>query len=274
MRDQQRRSCTRRPGFLLPFRLPALASWVILRPLGSWTFLTVGLPDTGRAGPHRGCHVAHAQDATGQGAPLTPGTVVRSRLTITLQPAPAASQRPVPTAPLAHSIGGGHRHEASTGVHLRSPIPPGGHAATRRREALPRSPAVFSLPVAPGWNGSPWASSSSFAPRSHPRRTSRRRQAIAHWPGYYTLDISRTSIGASHLHSCTLMSHVHPGRLHRHLRHTLGDQPADHLAQHRVERLVLAQLLVPLAWLDAGCADRHRHDLLAHIDRGDPRVHD
>ena len=32
------------PGFLSPFRLSAFASWVILRPLGSCTFLTVGLP--------------------------------------------------------------------------------------------------------------------------------------------------------------------------------------------------------------------------------------
>ena len=32
------------PGFLPPFRLPAFASWVILRPLGNGAFLTVGLP--------------------------------------------------------------------------------------------------------------------------------------------------------------------------------------------------------------------------------------
>jgi len=35
---------TQFPGFLSPFRLSAFASWVILRPLGSSTFLTVGLP--------------------------------------------------------------------------------------------------------------------------------------------------------------------------------------------------------------------------------------
>ena len=67
--------------------------------------------------------------------------------------------RPVPTAPLEHPTGGGHLHEASTEVHSRSPIP------------------TFSSPVTPGWNGSPWASSPSFAPRSHPRRTSGRRRA-------------------------------------------------------------------------------------------------
>jgi len=57
-----------------------------------------------------------------------------------------------------------------------------------------RIPAVFSSPVTPGWNESPWALTPGFAPRSYPRRTPRRRQAIAHWPGYYTfdIDISRT----------------------------------------------------------------------------------
>lgn len=32
------------PGFLPPFRPPAFASWVILRPLGNEAFLTLGLP--------------------------------------------------------------------------------------------------------------------------------------------------------------------------------------------------------------------------------------
>ena len=76
------------------------------------------------AGPQRGCHVAHEQDSIGQGAPFTPGTVVRSRPATILRPAPAAFQRPVPTAPLTHPIGGGHLHEASSGVHSRSPITP------------------------------------------------------------------------------------------------------------------------------------------------------
>src|SRR6266542_2041921 len=77
-------------------------------------------------GPHRGCCVAHEQDATGQGAPFTPGTAVRSQPTTTPRLAPAASQRPVPTAPLEHPTGGGHLHEASSGVRLRSPIAPPG----------------------------------------------------------------------------------------------------------------------------------------------------
>ena len=175
-----------------------------------------------QAGPQRGCHVAHEQAATGQGASLTPGTVVRSRPATTLQPAPAASQRPVPTTPLHHPIGGGNRHEASSEVHSRSPITP---AASQPPEPGSRSPPVFSLPVAPGWDGRPWASSPGFAPRSHPRRTPRRRQANAHWPGYYTFGISRTSSGGPHLNSCTLMSHVLASGLHHHLGDSLAGQP-------------------------------------------------
>jgi hypothetical protein len=113
------------PGFLLPFERPAFASWVIVRPLRRWAFLTVGLPAyQQQTAPQRGCHVAHEQDTTGQDASFTPGTVVRSRPTTTLRPAPAASQRPAPTAPLLHPTGGGHSHETSTEVHSRSPITP------------------------------------------------------------------------------------------------------------------------------------------------------
>jgi hypothetical protein len=139
--------------------------------------------DRPTAGPQRGCRVAHAQATTGQDASFTPGTVVRSRPATTLRPAPAAFQRPVPTALLLHPIDRGHFHEASTEVHA---IRPSSRRPHRRQDRGAPSPPVFSLPVAPGWNRNPWASSPSFAPRSHPRRTSRRRQANTHWPGYYT----------------------------------------------------------------------------------------
>ena len=89
------------------------------------------------AGPHRGCHVAHEQDATGQGALFTPGTAVRSRPVTIPRPAPAAFQRPVPMAPLEHPIGGGHLHEASSRIHLRSPIPPDGWSPPRCRAGAP-----------------------------------------------------------------------------------------------------------------------------------------
>ena len=108
-----------------------------------------GDPSTG---PQRGCRVAHQQDPTGQGAPFTPGTMVRSRPATILRPAPAALQRPVPTAPLAHPIGGGHLHEASSGVHSRSPITPHGWPPSGIGKQQ-RFPPVFSSPTAPGWNG-------------------------------------------------------------------------------------------------------------------------
>jgi hypothetical protein len=107
---------------------------------------------------------------------------VRSRPATILRPAPAALPRPVPTAPLQHPIGGGHLHEASSGVHLRSPITPDGwvppgtgkHHASRRSSPRLRPP---------DGTGAPWASTPGFAPRSHPRRTPRRRQAMRTGPG-------------------------------------------------------------------------------------------
>src|SRR6201989_2556126 len=140
------------PGFLSPFRLSAFASWVILRPLGKFS-VPRGRPTGGRpAGPQRGCRVAHEQDPTGQGASLTPGTVVRSRPAVGLRPAPAAFQRPVPTTPLPHPIGGASFHEASSEIHFRSPITPGQPAAAPGPGSLTIFPPVFSSPVAPGWN--------------------------------------------------------------------------------------------------------------------------
>ena len=46
-----------------------------------------------------------------------------------------------------------------------------------------------------------------FASCSYPQSTPRRRQALAHWPEYYTYGINRTSKRCLLLHSCTLMSH-------------------------------------------------------------------
>jgi hypothetical protein len=260
--------------FPAAFRRPAFASWVILRPLGNCASLTVGRPGNNHLpGPHRGCPVAHEQDATGQGAPLTPRTAVRSRLAITTQPAPAAFQRPVPTAPLKHPIGGGNLHEASTGVHSHSPIPPAtqtGYPMPGRRSDT--DPPVFSLPVAPGWNENPWASSPSFAPRSHPRRTSRRRQAITHWPEYYTFDLSRTSNSASYLHSCTLRSHVVRCCLHHHPGHPQPGQPIRHRQQRPGHRRVGADLLhPPRPWPVTGHPDAAHHLGLPDIQCRDPR---
>jgi len=132
------------------------------------------------AGPQRGCRVAHEQDPTGQGALLIPGTVVRSRPTTILRPAPAALLRLVPiprwnipSAWLTFT----RRHQGFT--HVRPspqdgwlpPSEPGSVTASRR--SSPR----LSPP-----NGTRAASASTpgFAPRGYPRRTPRRRQAIAH----------------------------------------------------------------------------------------------
>ena len=139
---------------------------------GTGAFLTVGPPAPTAAGPQRGCRVAHEQDATGQGAPFTPGTVVRSRPAIILRPAPAALPRPVPTAPLEHPTCGGNLHETSTGVHLRSPITPGRPDAARRTGKLPL-PAGLLLACRPRMGQGPLR----LLPRaSHPAVTRDARQ--------------------------------------------------------------------------------------------------
>ena len=132
------------------------------------------------AGPQRGCRVAHEQDPTRQGASLTPGTVVRSRPAVGLRSAPAAFPRPVPPPRCRIPSAGPtftRRHQRFT--HVRPspqdgwlpPSEPGSVTASRR-----------SSPRLPPPNGTRAASASTpgFAPRGYPRRTARRRQAIAH----------------------------------------------------------------------------------------------
>jgi hypothetical protein len=208
------------PGFLSPFRLSAFASWVILCPLGKFS-LPRGRPTGGRpAGPQRGCRVAHEQDPTGQGALLTPGTVVRSRPTTILRPAPAASLRPIPiprwNIPSA-GVTFTRRHQGFTHVRPSPPggwLPPQGRKRLRFRRSSPRLPP-------PNGTAAASASTPGFAPRGYPQSTPRRRQAIAHWPEYYTFDISRTSKRCLPLHSCTLRSHVVASGLHHRTRDSL-----------------------------------------------------
>src|ERR1700739_61063 len=69
-----------------------------------------------------------------------------------------------------------------------------------------------------------------FAPRSYPQSTPRRRQALAHWPEYYTYGISRTSKRCLPLHSCTLMSHIVRGGLDGDLLDTQLDELLGQLA--------------------------------------------
>ena len=166
------------PGFLSPFGCrPSLPGSSCAR----W-----GVAPSSRsayrrrsAGPQRGCRVAHEQDPTGQGALLIPGTVVRSGPATILRPAPAASLRPVPiprwnipSAGLTFT----RRHQGFT--HVR-PSPQDGWLLPQDRERR-RFPPVFSSPAAPDGTRAASASTPGFAPRGYPRRTPRRRQAIAH----------------------------------------------------------------------------------------------
>jgi len=213
-----RRRCRNRPRFPAAFRLPAFASWAILRPLGNPALLAVGLPAGWPAGPQRGCCVAHEQDATGQGASLIPGAVVRSRAATTLRPAPAALPRPAPTAPLQRPTCEGHLHETSSEVHSRSPITP------RRPDAAagPGSssfPPVFSSPALPGWNGQRFGFYPGLRtpklPAAHARAETGQR-ALAR---VLRLRPKPTSSSASHLNPCTITPHVVRSRLHRHHLH-------------------------------------------------------
>jgi hypothetical protein len=165
MRELPAEVPARRPGFLLPFgRRPSLlgsscARWGIEPSSRSADRITHRF-----TGPHRGCRVAHEQDAIGQGALFTPGTVVRSRPATILWPAPAAFQRPVPTAPFELPTTGGHLHEASSRVHSRSPIVPS--RSPPRTGSLP-APTDLLLACARRVDGRPWA----FPRASHPAVT-------------------------------------------------------------------------------------------------------
>ena len=136
-------------GFLLPF---GCRPWLAGSSCARWGTQPPSRSAHQRplaAGPQRGCRVAHEQDATGQGALFTPGTVVRSRPATTFRPAPAALPRPVPTAPLDHPIGGGHFHETSTRVHAIHPSPRPGWLPAQGREPRLQAPAGLLLARGP-----------------------------------------------------------------------------------------------------------------------------
>ena len=140
---------------------------------------------------------------------------------------------------------------------------PEGHPASRRSSPRPRPPDGTTAAS---------ASTSGFAPRSYPRRTPRRRQAIAHWPGYYATGLSRASNGASHLNSCTLTSHVVARGLQRdHLdaRRLSAGGPARgsraHPGLHRPHGA--APGAGPGRMRGAGA---HHPGVLRHVDRGHP----
>jgi len=141
--------------------------------------------------------------SSGRHLPLSSGQSLRPRLNI-------------PSAGVTFT----RRHQGFT--HVR----PSPHTAGRRVGSGSSSASRRSSPrpQPPDGTGTASASTPGFAPRGYPRRTPRRRQAIAHWPEYYTFDISRTSKRCLLLHSCTLTSHVVAGRFHHHARDPLTGQ--------------------------------------------------
>ena len=124
MREPLAEEPVRGPGFPLPFGRrhsllgPSCARWGVepsSRPADRQA-----VP----AGPQRGCHVPLGRGAAGMGAAWTPGTVVRSRPVVGHRPAPAAFQRQSLFSRIQHSACGSPRNEASSAIHLRSPVRP------------------------------------------------------------------------------------------------------------------------------------------------------
>ncbi|MDX6654875.1 MAG: hypothetical protein QOH18_1616 [Solirubrobacterales bacterium] len=108
------------PGFPVSFRPPAFASWVILFPLG------ISLPHGRPTGSpttrtHRGSTFHTSETRPGWVPPLPRGGGVHlDGVTSTIQRLPLLNGQPC--TPLPHSIGEAWDHEASSGVHLHSPV--------------------------------------------------------------------------------------------------------------------------------------------------------
>jgi hypothetical protein len=124
MRDQRRRS--RLYAAPVSRRLSAHRRWLLDHPVPA---RGIGLPHsrpTGQValtGPRPGFHVPHQQDTTGVGAPYTPGTVVSTRSAVQL----SDRHPPLRNGQSLHPAGvfrlaGLKRDEASSRVHLRSPV--------------------------------------------------------------------------------------------------------------------------------------------------------
>lgn len=144
------------PGFLLPFRPPAFACRVIRFPLGSWAFLTVGLPATNLAPDLNGVTTFCTYQIRPGWVPPRPRGRWCSPGRMTCPTGACRFPAASPYTPLAHPIGGATHHEASTGVH------PSGLPLTCNPR-MGRRPLGFPL---------------SFAPRCYQRRTSGRGRAV------------------------------------------------------------------------------------------------
>ena len=82
-------------GVPAAFRPPAFASWTILFPLGSWAFLTVGLPDANSAGTPAGVATFHTRETRPGWTPSLSRDGGALPLGARPLAAPATFQRPV-----------------------------------------------------------------------------------------------------------------------------------------------------------------------------------
>jgi hypothetical protein len=170
-----RRSC-RRYGIRFPvsFRPPALACWILLRPLRMWAFLTVGLPSKYRL------------DLIGVVAfrlsEIRPGWVSsepRGRWCAPDRQALSGRHPPLsngqPYHPLVLPIYGSLLDEASSRIHLHSPFRSSPTCNSRMEQESLGLALRLRTPQLPA---------------THAEAGTGR----AHWPGSYTFDISRTSL--------------------------------------------------------------------------------
>ena len=140
--------------FPVAFQLPAFASWAILFPLGSYAFLTVGRPNDCSHPDPNGVSTFHTSEIRpGWVLPLPRGGGVHpDGSDLHHRRLPLLSGQPC--TPLQRPIGGAWLHQASSGVHSRSPV---------------RSSPDLWLPDGTETLGSQHL---SFAPHRYRRRTS------------------------------------------------------------------------------------------------------
>ena len=151
------------------------------------------------AGPQRGCHVAHEQDSTGQGAPFTPGTVVRSRPATILRPAPRRFPAASPYGPADTSHRRGSPSRGVIGGSLafaHHPKTTGCRPGAGKRH---RFPPVFSWPAAPGWNGSRFGLDPGLrTPRSPAEHAEAETRPLRTGPSTTPMASAKPPNGASH----------------------------------------------------------------------------
>src|SRR6185295_16843285 len=227
---------TRVPGFLSPFdRRRSLLGSSCARWGGS-AFLTVGLPAIITPDPNGVVMLRMNKIRPGRAPPLPRGRwcAPGRRLSSGRHPPLPSGQslRPrchIPSAGVTFT----RRHQGFTRVR---PSPRDGWRPPRSRKAKPL-PAGLLLARDHRMERRPLR----LRPRaSHPAVTRRARRGgdrpFAHWPGYYTYGISRTSTVPPTFNSCTLMSHVIAGGLHHRAGDALGNQmltQCQDLAGHR-----------------------------------------